>query len=226
MLLREAGWDPQAPNVREYEVRGMPNPQGVGYVDYVLWGDDGLPLAVVEAKRTKRSPAEGQRQAELYADCLETMTGRRPVIYYTNGYETWLWDDTWYPPREVQGFANKDELQLMVNRRAARRDITRASFNRDIASYYYQEEAIRRVMERFQTERARGAAGDGDRHRQDARQRRHCRHADARRLGTPHAVSGRPHRAGQSGQKRLQCPSAACLPGQPGDRKRRVVMSM
>ena len=157
VLLREAGWDPDAPQVREYEVQGMPNEQGIGYVDYILWGDNGLPLAVVEAKRTKRSPDEGKRQAELYADCLETMTGQRPVIYYTNGYETWLWDDTWYPPRAVQGFATRDELQLMVNRRTSRKDITKTPLNRDIASRYYQEEAIRRVMERLQMDRARAA---------------------------------------------------------------------
>ncbi|MEN8261123.1 MAG: type I restriction endonuclease, partial [Pseudomonadota bacterium] len=116
VLLREAGWDPEAEKTREYEVKGMPNEKGLGYADYVLWGDNGLPLAVVEAKRTKKDPRQGKRQAELYADCLEKMTGQRPVIYYTNGYETWAWDDAFYPPRAVQGFANKDELQFMVNR--------------------------------------------------------------------------------------------------------------
>ena len=94
MLLREAGWNPHGPNVCEFRVTGMPNPTGEGFVDYVLWGKDSLPLAIVEAKRTKRSPQEGQRQAELYADCLERMTGQRPVIFYTNGYEHWMWD-TW-----------------------------------------------------------------------------------------------------------------------------------
>ena len=71
----------------------MPNDEGKGFVDYVLWGADGLPLAVVEAKRTTKSPQVGQQQAKLYADCLETEFGRRPVIFYTNGYEHWLWDD-------------------------------------------------------------------------------------------------------------------------------------
>ena len=85
------------------------------------------------------------------------MTGQRPVIYYTNGYETWLWDDTCYPPRAVQGFATRDELQLMVNRRTSRKDVTKTPLNRDIASRYYQEEAIRRVMERLQIDRARAA---------------------------------------------------------------------
>ncbi len=102
LLLREAGWKLDQPHDREFEVRGMPNPTGIGYVDYVLWGNDGLPLAVVEAKRTRNDARKGQRQAELYADCLETEFGRRPVIFYTNGYEHWLWDDAQYPPRPVR----------------------------------------------------------------------------------------------------------------------------
>jgi type I restriction enzyme, R subunit len=71
LLLREAGFDPKAPNVIEVEVKGMPNAPGVGYVDYVLRGDDGKPLALVEAKRTRKDPRIGQQQAKLYADCLE-----------------------------------------------------------------------------------------------------------------------------------------------------------
>ena len=90
MLLREAGWDPQGRNVAEYEVSGMPNRPGKGYVDYVLWGDDGLPLGLVEAKRTTADPRKGKQQAKLYADCLEQMHNQRPVIFYSNGYETWL----------------------------------------------------------------------------------------------------------------------------------------
>ena len=104
--LKEAGWPLDRPEDREYEVTGMPIPPsttGKGLVDYVLWGDDGLPLAVVEAKRTKKDPRIGKRQAELYADCLEKESGRRPLIFYTNGYEIWFWDDTRYPPRKVAG---------------------------------------------------------------------------------------------------------------------------
>jgi type I site-specific restriction endonuclease len=77
---------------------------------YVLWGDDGKPLALVEAKRTCRDPRQGKRQAELYADCLEEAFGQRPIIFYSNGYEHWIWDDRMYPPRQVQGFYKKSEL--------------------------------------------------------------------------------------------------------------------
>src|SRR6185312_14756168 len=79
LLLKEAGWALDKAEDREYPVTGMPNESGEGYVDYVLWGDDGKPLGVVEAKRTKKDPRIGQRQAELYADCLEKKFGQRPI---------------------------------------------------------------------------------------------------------------------------------------------------
>ncbi|MGK2903151.1 MAG: DEAD/DEAH box helicase family protein [Mycobacterium sp.] len=150
LLLKEAGWALADPKDREYEVTGMPTPNGVGFVDYVLWSLDGLPLAIVEAKRTSKSPHQGQQQAKLYADCLEQMTGRRPVIFYTNGYEHWLWDDAaGYAPREVQGFFTADELELMVNRRSGRKSLVDAAIDSAIVERYYQHRAIRRIGEEF-----------------------------------------------------------------------------
>ncbi|MCM2357388.1 MAG: DEAD/DEAH box helicase family protein [Geobacteraceae bacterium] len=157
LLLKESGWDLRAPDVLEYPVQGMPNSKGEGFVDYVLWGDDGLPLAVVEAKRTKKDARVGKRQAELYADCLEQMKGQRPLIFFTNGYETWLWDDLNYPPRRVQGFYKKDELQLLINRRISAKELTTATINKAIVERYYQHEAIRRVGEDLQKRKLRKA---------------------------------------------------------------------
>ena len=111
------------PRDREYRVEGMPNNEGKGYVDYVLWGDDGKPLGLVEAKRTRKDARVGQQQAKLYADCLERRFGQRPVIFYTNGYEHWIWDDSCYPPRPVQGFYKKDELELLIQRRRPRKPL-------------------------------------------------------------------------------------------------------
>ncbi|MBA3256351.1 MAG: hypothetical protein H0T64_06845 [Pyrinomonadaceae bacterium] len=88
LMLHEAGWSLDKAEDREYEVAGMPNAQNKGFVDYVQWGDDGKPLAVVEAKRTSKDPRIGQQQAKLYADCLEQKFGRRPIIFYTSGYTT------------------------------------------------------------------------------------------------------------------------------------------
>ncbi|MBI5284755.1 MAG: DEAD/DEAH box helicase family protein [Chloroflexi bacterium] len=155
LLLREAGWALDKKEDREYEVAGMPNNQGAGYVDYVLWGDDGLPLALVEAKRTRRDPREGQQQAKLYADCLEQKFGRRPVIFYSNGYEHWLWDDAHYPPRQVQGFLKKDELELAIQRRTTRQALVDAEINGDIVERYYQKRAIRRIGEAFEKDNER-----------------------------------------------------------------------
>lgn len=151
-MLREAGWNPDATNATEYPVVGMPksvNPSGNGYVDYVLWGDNGLPLALIEAKKTSKNIHEGKHQAELYANCLEKMTGQRPVIYYSNGFETELWDDCFYTPRKVHGFYTKDELQVLVNRRKDRIDPRLQPINNAITNRVYQKLAIKSVLDKY-----------------------------------------------------------------------------
>ncbi len=148
LMLSEAGWPLEEARDREFEVTGMPTGGGKGYVDYVLWGEDGLPLAVVEAKRTSKSPQLGQQQAKLYADRLEAMFGRRPVIFYTNGHEHWLWDDAaGYPPRAVQGFYTRNELELMIQRRRTRKPLGEADIDAEIAGRHYQQHAIRSIDE-------------------------------------------------------------------------------
>ena len=132
LLLHEAGWFLDDPRDREFEVDGMPNTQGKGYVDYVQWGSDGRPLGLVEAKRTKRDAREGQHQAKLFADCLEAGFGQRPVIFTSNGYEHWIWDDVRYPPRHAQGFYTRDELELLVQRRSTQRRLAEVDINSDI----------------------------------------------------------------------------------------------
>ncbi len=116
----------------------------------MLWGDDGKPLGVVEAKRTRRDARAGQRQAELHADCLERQLGQRPIIFHTNGYEHWLWDDRRYPPRSVQGFLTKDELQLAIQRRTTRKPLANEEIDTAIVERFYQSRAIRRVTESFE----------------------------------------------------------------------------
>ena len=155
LLLREAGWDKLREGREiEFEVTGMPlttNPSGKGFVDYVLWGDNGLPLAVVEAKSTIHSASKGKHQATLYADCLEKSTGQRPIIFYSNGFETHIWDDTFYQDRKIQGFYTKEELQVLIERRFARKDLREFGVNTNIAGRYYQLEAIKRVAEHLVT---------------------------------------------------------------------------
>jgi len=158
LLLKEAGWPLDKPgHDTEFKVPGMPNNEGVGYVDYVLWGDDGKPLGLVEAKRTRFDARKGQRQAELYADALEKQFGQRPIIFYSNGYEHWLWDDAMYPPRPVQGFYKKDELELLIQRRQMRRRLAETPINEEIVERPYQHRAIRRIGETFENDNQRKA---------------------------------------------------------------------
>ena len=157
LLLKEAGWPLDQERDRELEVGGMPNTQGKGFVDYVLWGDDGRPLGLVEAKRTRRDAREGQQQAKLYADCLERLFGQRPIIFYSNGYDHWMWDDTRYPPRRVQGFYKKAELELLIQRRQTRRSLADAPIDAEIVERHYQTRAIRRIAEAFERDNDRKA---------------------------------------------------------------------
>ncbi len=156
LLLKEAGWELTKKNF-EVEVSGMPNNQGIGFVDYVLWGDDGKPLALVEAKRTRKDAKVGQQQAKLYADCLQAKYGQRPIIFYSNGYEHWIWDDASYPPRAVQGFFKKQELELLIQRRASRKKLAESVINDAIINRYYQHRAVRRIGETFEVENQRKA---------------------------------------------------------------------
>lgn len=147
--LKIAGWD--STNIREeVEVKGMPNTQEAGYVDYVLYGENGKPLAVVEAKRTSKDAKIGQQQAKLYADCLEKEYAQRPIIYYTNGKEIYMWDDLSYPERKVSGYYTQDELQLLIKRRNSKENLEHIYIANDIANRPYQLEAVKKVCESFE----------------------------------------------------------------------------
>lgn len=147
--LKIAGWDSK--NIREeVEVKGMPNTQETGHVDYVLYGENGKPLAVIEAKRTSKDAKIGQQQAKLYADCLEKEYAQRPIIYYTNGKEIYMWDDLSYPERKVSGFYTQDELQLLIKRRDSKENLEHIYIANDIANRPYQLEAVKKVCESFE----------------------------------------------------------------------------
>ncbi|MGB0230901.1 MAG: type I restriction endonuclease, partial [Pseudohongiellaceae bacterium] len=112
VALAEAGWDIEKTQdvTLEQEVQHQPTTSSIGYIDYVLWDDNGKPLAVIEAKKTSVSEQQGKKQAELYADGLEKTHGQRPLIFYTNGYNIWMWDDAQgYPPRKLFGFYSPGE---------------------------------------------------------------------------------------------------------------------
>lgn len=162
--LKLAGWEIGKNVEVEYPVTSMPNAKGEGYVDYVLRGTNGKILAVVEAKRTSRDPKEGRNQAKLYADCIEQMHGIRPVVFYTNGFETYIWHDD-YAARKVSGFYTQDELQLLIDRRKIKHPLVNVEINDDITNRYYQKEAILAICDTFSNNQRKGllvmATGSG-----------------------------------------------------------------
>ena len=162
--LALAGWTLGEDVVEEREVRGMPsgpgNSTGTGYIDYLLLGKDGKPLALLEAKRTSKSAQKGKQQARLYADCLQAEFGYRPLIFLSNGFDTFFIDDECGPERRVSGVFSRDDLQRMVNRRGARKPIASVEVDTAIAgggtNRYYQIEAIKRACANFDEGHRRG----------------------------------------------------------------------
>lgn len=172
-MLKFAGWEVENPKQvkLEYEVKGMPketNESGTGYVDYVLWGENGLPLAVIEAKRVDREANVAQHQGFLYANCLEEQFGQRPVIFYSNGYETYILDDyNKAPERRIFGFYRRDELMSMIQRRSLKEPLSSAlkKIDDSIIGRAYQKAAVTKTIEAFYENRRKAllvmATGSG-----------------------------------------------------------------
>ena len=194
-----------------------------GYVDYVLWGDDGMPLALVEAKRTRRDARVGQQQAKLYADCLEQQFGQRPVIFYTNGYEHWLWDDTQLPAAAGAGLlqegragaadpAARPRRKPLADARDQRRRSSSATTRRGRSA------AIAEALRDATTQRKAllvMATGAG-------KTRTVIALVDLLmrcQLGQARAVPRRPRGAGEPGGQRLQGAPARLGAGEPRDRE-------
>lgn len=166
--LKEAGWEVVEPKKKtkfsdgtehvsgticpgkaccEIPVEGMNNKSKTGFCDYVLFGKDGKPLAIVEAKRTSERPEKGEEQVIQYGECMRQVCGYVPILYYTNGYEIYVIDGI-YPARKIMAFHAIDELVYMLQNRK-RNDITNIDINTKITDRYYQKMAITRVCEQF-----------------------------------------------------------------------------
>ena len=157
VMLTDVGWKEGKDWLNEVELSGMPNKSETGYADYVLYGDDGKPLAVIEAKRTCADVAKGRQQAKLYADLLEKKYGRRPVIFLTNGFDTHIWIDKYYPERKVAAIYSKRDLEKLFNLLSMRSSLKNISVNPQIAGRYYQKAAIKAVCEAFGAKNRRKA---------------------------------------------------------------------
>ena len=154
--LEIAGWEFNSNIIEEDPVTGMPNASEEGYVDYVLMGANGKPVGLVEAKKTSKDARVGQQQAKIYADCLEKKYGQRPVIFFSNGFDIFMWDDVNYPYRKVSGYYTQDELQLLIDRRTLKKDLKHISIDDNITNRTYQQEAIKAYCEDLNNHQRKG----------------------------------------------------------------------
>lgn len=138
----------------EIPVKDMPNASGMGFCDYVLYGKDGKPLAIVEAKKTSVDATVGIQQVKTYGECMKKQYGYVPVLYYTNGYEIYVIDGL-YPSLKVMAFHTAEELEYMIQKRS-RNDITDLVIRDDISGRPYQKMAITNICERFNDLHRRG----------------------------------------------------------------------
>ena len=163
-MLTDAGWTEGKDWLNEVELPGMPNKSEVGYADYVLYGDDGRPLAVIEAKRTCVDVSKARQQAKLYADLLEKKYHRRPVIFLTNGFETHIIDNL-YPERKCAAIYSKRDLEKLFNLQTMRTSLKNVMVDRSIAGRDYQEGAIKATCDAFARSRRKAllvmATGSG-----------------------------------------------------------------
>ena len=153
-MLEDAGWIEGKDWINEYEIPGMPNKSEVGFADYVLLGDDGRVLAVIEAKRTCIDVSKGRQQAKLYADLIEQRQKRRPVVFLTNGFETRIIDNQ-YPERKISVVYSKRDLEKLFNLQTMRSSLKYITVDKNIAGRYYQEGAIKAVCDAFETKNRR-----------------------------------------------------------------------
>ncbi|MEL7647298.1 MAG: DEAD/DEAH box helicase family protein [Sedimentibacter sp.] len=159
VMLTDAGWERNKNWIDEYPIEEMPNNSGFGFADYVLFGDDGRPIAVIEAKKTCVDVSKGRQQAVLYANFLEKKFKRRPVIFLSNGFDTRIWLDgkKGYPERQVSGIYSKRDLEKLYNILAMRTHLDNININDDISNRYYQKAAVKAVCEAFDDQNRRKA---------------------------------------------------------------------
>jgi len=159
LRLAKAGWDVKNPSqvksemgIKYEKFDSVSEPEhtydGHQYADYALLGDDGYPLAVVEAKKSSRDARIGQEQAKQYAKNIQAqLKGKLPFVFYTNGHDIYFWDTEKYPPRKVYGFPTKKDLERLMFLREHEKPLSKELINSDISGRPYQIEAIRSVFE-------------------------------------------------------------------------------
>lgn len=152
IMLKEAGWDVNdREKVKiEFPLKDHKEQEKTGRADYVLFNKKGEPIAVVEAKRSSKDPIIGRRQAVEYANTIERIYKIRPVVFYTNGYEIYMWDDKYSEPRQLWGFYTLEDLEELFFKHKYKKDLNKVEIDKTIAGRPYQIEGIKRVYENYE----------------------------------------------------------------------------
>jgi type I restriction enzyme R subunit len=117
--------------------------------DYILYYNDALPLAVVEAKEEGKPAVSGMQQAKEYAERLDIL-----FAYSTNGHQIEEFDFVLNTQKTIEAFPTRDELyqryltaKSLNNESVAPLATTynKQTFNAN--PRYYQQVAIRRALE-------------------------------------------------------------------------------
>src|SRR5882762_6363291 len=139
--LRAAGWNPADKSHVRTEVQlKLPEASGAtrvaeplsingdipveaeadstGRADYVLYAQNGRPLAIIEAKKQAIHPYVAKQQALPYAKQLGA-----PFIFLTNGELIYFWDYQNDDARIVGSFFSRRDLERLVEMRATRKPL-------------------------------------------------------------------------------------------------------
>jgi len=117
--------------------------------DYILYYNDALPLAVVEAKEEGKPAVSGMQQVKEYAERLDIL-----FAYSTNGHQIEEFDFVLNTQKTIENFPTRDELyqrylkaKSLNNESVAPLATTynKQTFNTN--PRYYQQVAIRRALE-------------------------------------------------------------------------------
>ena len=160
-LLLDAGWkvgkegEDTASVGQEVELQGQGTKTGIGYADYVLYDDNGDALAVIEAKKTSVNPTLGLEQARQYAAALAEDPAKRPIIFLTNGYDIFLYDEALGRRKaRLWGIPSPDSLKYRMFHRQNRKELTKMELNLQIAGgdekRGYARDAVLATLENFQ----------------------------------------------------------------------------
>ena len=103
-MLSEAGWDEGENLIDDAHLSEDIT------ADYILYDENRVPLAIIEARYTCTDLSKGRHKAKLCAEIIEKQYGRRPVIFLTNGFEIRI-DDNVEPERRIIAIYSQQDLE-------------------------------------------------------------------------------------------------------------------